>query len=665
METLLLRDSIKEAIKDRTVVAAVFHTFNFDSVFFENFVMPIFVPSKEFNNEAIYNKILWRNCAKENLIPPIAVFIDYYAKDNSNAPSLGYDIHCIKVPASKGFICNFHPKHIFILVKDATGKQSLLLVTASSNLTPSGWCDNIECVSIKELIQNKTVPNRTTTNSLQDYLASVGKLIGLNDFLPAEILINEFLRYVDFNEAYFNSFDSSFNQFLEGQNIFADNIVEVEIISPYYSPDVSLVKYLQSKNINSIKCLIPTFANNEIMLAKDIFLLYKDAGIDWCFWKVKDVDMQTRNLHSKIYKFYGSKYCYTFIGSVNFTKPAWAGYLSRNNKGNIESGLMYFDKPSTDKLLIKPNNFQIAHWSFMEKEEKENPSLNDTNNRNAPNLQFEIDWQKQTLSCVARLVKTACNFYDMLDKLQIENGKKEYPLGAQQLEQFAKNTIIKVAIKINETVEIYTYYPNQINIENKPLGFKLNAATVLKYWQFLDDDIGNQALTRSYVQAATDESGIVDESKIETKLLLNEMASHFAGLVNLEKLLFNRKLQTKNEKGKEKVQHFDTLKYYLLSENIDTIKFYLNDLKEQLAEAKIQKSFYWIIIQIVCKVIFSKAEKWEYRNAIDKVEWKKFKNNLNFFRDELEKNATNIEKEIPELKQKSGWILEQLVTEYD
>ena len=73
MERIILRDHIKEAIKNRKVIAAVFHTFNFDPLFFENFVMPLFVPGKDFRDEAIYNKILWRYCAKENLIPPVAV----------------------------------------------------------------------------------------------------------------------------------------------------------------------------------------------------------------------------------------------------------------------------------------------------------------------------------------------------------------------------------------------------------------------------------------------------------------------------------------------------------------------------------------------------------------------------------------------------------------
>jgi hypothetical protein len=51
-------------------------------------------------------------------------------------------------------------------------------------------------------------------------------------------------------------------------------------------------------------------------------------------------------------------------------------------------------------------------------------------------------------------------------------------------------------VKHGETESIYSYYPIQINIETKPLGFKLDANTVLKYWQFFNDEIERQKLTK-------------------------------------------------------------------------------------------------------------------------------------------------------------------------
>jgi hypothetical protein len=46
VERIVVRDHLKEAIGNRKVLAALFHTFNFEPKFFENYVMPLFVPEK-------------------------------------------------------------------------------------------------------------------------------------------------------------------------------------------------------------------------------------------------------------------------------------------------------------------------------------------------------------------------------------------------------------------------------------------------------------------------------------------------------------------------------------------------------------------------------------------------------------------------------------------
>lgn len=127
MEKIILKEKLSELIGNKKVVAALFYTFNFDPKFFENYIMPLLITntSKNFTDEEIHNKILWRHCANENLIPPIAVYCDYYAKDMTNAPSLGYEINCIKMHSVKGGIANFHPKQVFILLEE-NNEQILL-----------------------------------------------------------------------------------------------------------------------------------------------------------------------------------------------------------------------------------------------------------------------------------------------------------------------------------------------------------------------------------------------------------------------------------------------------------------------------------------------------------------------------------------------------------
>lgn len=661
MDRIVVRDHIKELIGNRKVLAALFHTFNFEPRFFENFVMPLFVPEKNFRDEIIYNKILWRHCAKEGLIPPVSVFCDYYAKDNTEAPALGYDIQCIKLPSAHGSITNFHPKQIFILLEDDRQNESLLFITGSGNLTANGWCDNHECFSFHEIKKTKTSPNKTTTNSLQDYISNVGKMAGLKNYLTSEELIHSFLNYVDLKTTFFNSISQSFPIFLE-ENIFEKNeIVEVEIVSPYFSNDLTLVKLLKSKGINNIKCLIPFLRNNEIQLEKERFIALQNAGLIWSSWNNKDINKEVRNQHSKIYRFYSKEKCFTIIGSVNFTNPAWSLITPRNNKANVETAILYKENNDIQKLLQKHSNLDLEQLTFLVKEDLENPVETILFERKAPDIEFIIDWKSKILFIIANIEQIHCHFYELLSGQQITNGKTEFVLDNSSLKELSKNSLIKILVNGTNSSVAYTYYANQINIETKPLGFKVDANTIMKYWQFLNDDVEAGKITRALAEKVTDESGVVDENNVENKLLLNDMAAHFSGIIKLEKFIFNESIRNQ----KEIKSHFSNLQYYLLSENIDTIPFYLNDIKSQCEEKKFQNSFYWMVLQILNQTIYAKAEAWQHRKLIDSTLWSQFKKDIRNKREEIKNEALVLTPLIPELWDKENWVIEQLLNDYE
>ena len=55
MEELILIKKLEESLRGRKVVAALFYTYNFDSRFFENYLLPIFFSGVPFNNNEIQN----------------------------------------------------------------------------------------------------------------------------------------------------------------------------------------------------------------------------------------------------------------------------------------------------------------------------------------------------------------------------------------------------------------------------------------------------------------------------------------------------------------------------------------------------------------------------------------------------------------------------------
>ena len=665
MKQFILKEKLKDIIAGRAVLAALFHTFNFDPRFFENYVMPLFVPGKDFRDEIIYNKIIWRNCIKEGIIPPVTVYCDYFVKDNVQAPSLGYDIFCIKTPAAKGSICNFHPKHIFLLLEGG----SLLVVTGSGNLTSSGWCDNFECFSMQEIRGNRDYPTKTTTNILQQIITDTRKLAGLTNYTETESLIDEHLRYVDFKRSYFNSLNQSFRAFLE-KNVFEiDNISEMEIVSPYFSNDTKLIDYLKNeKSLKKIKCLIPTLKDNEVLLSKEVFLRFRESGLQWCFWekysqdgKVQNRNNEVRNQHAKIYRFYGENKTFTVIGSVNFTNPAWAEYTYRNNKANIESAWLYVENDNSIKILKTAGDLDPDNLRFNEQDTLENGKSAAFVSREVPDIDFIIDWKTRKILVKAKNNPLACSFKNIFMGTPIVQGNRELNLFGDDLKNLVANTLVEVAQKKNDETIIHTYYPRQLNTENKPLDFKLNATTILQYWDFLDDEYRKDSMTRSLAEKSTDDSGFIDDGKVEQKLLLNEMAAHFSGLVRLEKFVFPVYIQNKGDRREQ----FRQIRYYLLSENIDTLPYYIEDLKIQYEQGKIQKSFFWMILQVLLINFYKKAARWVYRHDIPVQDWKDFKNDNASKIHYLIGLGSEAARSIDCIEAKLTWVQEQLAINYE
>lgn len=470
------------------------------------------------------------------------------------------------------------------------------------------------------------------------------------------------MNYVDIDFSFFNNFSGSFNDFLNDKILSKDIIDEIEIISPYFSKDYALLNWLHSKNIKNIKCLIPTLRNDEVQLEKEHFIQLQNLGFNWCDWSNPDFSKEVRNQHAKIYRLYSKKNVYTFIGSVNFTNPAWNSYDSKNNTSNIECGILYIENNKKTNLLKTRDSINVDEITFISgRLELENPTSESLFNRNAPDIEFRIDWKNRVLDISANLKKLNCTFFEQFDNEKIKNGKSKININPIDYKRLSKNSIIKVEVEINFNKTVYCYYANQDFIEAKPLGFKLDAYTILEYWQFFNDDYAKDKITKLIAEKTTDESGIIDSNRIETKLLLNEMATHFNGLIRLEKFLYPQK----NLNQAELKEQFSNLQYYLLSENIDTLSFYMNEISEQFEQELIQSSFYWMVLQIIDNMMFFKAEKCLAKKIVDDKTWKLFITDIKMKRQEIAKISSDLTNKIPDLKLKEKWVVSQLLTEYN
>jgi hypothetical protein len=470
----------------------------------------------------------------------------------------------------------------------------------------------------------------------------------------AQESIFEFLKKVEYVPAFHHSINASLNDFLS-EKIPMIEVEKIEIVSPFFSKEPILLKWLIKETGATITALLPTLKSNEITISEDSFDQHTTGGVKWALWKNKDNNDEVRNLHAKLYRFYTKSKTYTFIGSANFTKPGWGKVDTRTNYNNVETGWLYIEKGIKPELLREKDIIK-TDYRFIEIEKIESNFLISEVSRNAPDISFILDWDNKTL--IAHNKEKSGHYHlDQLANLSLINmGKNEYLLSPLDIYSLARNSLIKVVFKNKGQDELYCFYPKEINFEFKPLGFNVSIYTILKFWENLDNDFARQKLIEKYSETVLSDSGIVNEEKIENKSIINEMARHFYSLVKLENHLFKNCSTIK-----EANNQLQLINYYLLHTSLDTILNYKRDLKEKLEKSEIQNSFYWMILKILNKHFYNHLTKsFVYKKSSETVLKTKMRKQCEKICKEIEKETYSIQKLIPNLENKAKWVLQRI-----
>lgn len=579
MEYLLLRDQVKNFIGQSKVAAACFFSYNFDSDFFENYLLPLFIPEAPFNENKIQNAILWRKY--EEKLPPVLVVCDFHAKSNE-APNLGYEVLTRDYPVKEGHKPVFHCKQSYILTKDGR----LMIINGSNNLVYSGWCNNIEGITI-EIFENGKYFPREYKDQYRVFINDMLDEIKENEALKQ---IQAFLNKIKYTQVvnyhFWDSKRGTFQDFLFTH--IDDNIEYAEIFSPYIYGDENL-KYIRKFSAD-IRLLIPFEGPNTVATSVEFYKKLQEEGIKWCLIKSHDKTKEFRFNHSKIYRFKGQSKIYTIIGSVNFTSMAWKGF---NNGGNYENAVLYIEDFSEwEEIIIPYSGNAEEEFRFSENKEPENAEKQTI----APKLEFSIDWKKSTIRYKNK-EKYNCTWENEIQNKTIISGTGEFNNIQGHLQFLSKNPAIKVSSKGN----IFIYYPRQENTDFKPLpaNLKLNNEHIFKLWEELtmNNNTVQQLQLESFLREKLEDAGEWIEEN-ESISVLNVMATHLNGILSLKKALFNKK------------ERPELVKYYLVVDNIDTIWGYLKSLLNDINEQKIQKGFGILVCEIIRIKLFEKAIKY-------------------------------------------------------
>ncbi|TFV97514.1 hypothetical protein E4S40_02335 [Algoriphagus kandeliae] len=628
MGTVILAEHLKEKMNGRKVRAAVFHTFNFEPDFFENYLLPLFFPDIPFGENRIQNAILWRKFQHE--LPPITVYCDFHAKAQKGI-NLDYVVRTIDIPKVAGVKPCFHPKHSFILLED----WELLVVTGSNNITEAGWCSNLEGFSYLSLKSNEFFP-RKFKDELKEYLRDLRNTFFNERFdeteswSKADNEIDRFFRQVGYtnqnpNLYYFNS--ARRNEFHDGTFVSFIKFIKdelnkglpfqrVNVISPYYPTSSGLFKEFKDlTECADISFSLPFENVDVVAIDKVLYEEVASMGINWK--EVNDVEATKgyRRNHSKVYELIGDSKVFTIVGSVNFTNMAWKGV---KNGGNYESAILYV----TDKTdyqehdLLKPCD--ISTLTFTEPKPEEQIS---EDREDAYDLRFILDWSAKTLEVINENEDNQRGYISGGNFSNISiNGSRIVRLSEEQLRYFANRPLIPVKPSGKDT--IFYYYPIHNNIEAMPMPERLvlNDVELLELWKSIeqdDDPLLSLQLIDRFIDRITDEAGDIQEATlIENHSTLNIMATHINGLLALQKRLFT-------EKGlKQYREHTRKLReYYLLANNVDTLYGYRKLLKKMESEGKLNEGFYWLLLNIIDLFFYMnvEADDFQLEDSFDKI----------------------------------------------
>lgn len=609
MKEHVLAESVKAALNGKKVIAALFLTYNFDAAFFENYILPLCMdPNLNFGSNAAQNTMLW--IRHGNDLPPVTVVCDYYAKNNSEAPRLNYDVVCIALKNN----C-FHPKNIFLLCDD----EELLLFTGSANISYSGWCHNTESMSMIKF--RSSTRQDAMAGKMREYLENITRLAsehtGTSERSNA---VNKILRYfvnarvhvpkgISFD--FYNSMTGEFSHFLammQDTYNYGKAFNTVEIVSPYFSPHSSAKQYdgLAAMCESEIDLAMPWSKPGQAGITKMLYESLPDKGFRWRVPAFCANDDQFRFTHGKIYRFKGIDKAITVVGSVNFTEKGFARFGKKSTEfGNIESALAIIEPVERWGSIF--NDHSPVPDYFVANDEME---LELNERLDVPPLFFTLDWGESTLSysfqCEDKWGDTC--------RLQLPHRTSKpilrYPQGTialtqEELEYFSDSCVITIQESMSKN--IHYYFPKHVNFQAKPVPPKLRFSIpeIFHLWESLGADSNEREIAGTIEQvcaARINENGEIEEEDTSGFSSLNLMAQHLSGIDYLHRFIFSKDDTVSNDcPANERTR-------LLFSDGLDTLPHYCRQLarfaQEERGKERLPLGFYWLVLSIIKKKFY-------------------------------------------------------------
>jgi hypothetical protein len=365
-------------MKGRRLRSAVFLTYQFDSGFFEQEVLPVLVDIPL--SHSVPLRLIQLEDALRGLPGEIAVYYDSNGLVAGDAGSARLDVRRIPVQHRTGI---FHPKNVFLLTEseesDDAGyhPQILIIATLSANLTRAGWWENVEACYVEEIAEGDKTRLKDDLASFLDVLrrktpasAKHGALREISAFLRNASPRRMKSASGKLHTHFYNG-TVSLPDFLErtaGQILRGSYL---EVISPYFDdatscrPLLTLIERFQPKEV---RVFLPQSAGGDGLCRPELYESVRALpGVHWgrlhhdILRLSRSDDAGQRFVHAKIYRFFtqNPKREICFVGSANLTSAA------HQTSGNVETGfLIDMTPPRRPEFWMtphdrRPSEFQV------------------------------------------------------------------------------------------------------------------------------------------------------------------------------------------------------------------------------------------------------------------------------------------------------------------
>lgn len=373
----VLSEHFQEHMQRRKLRAAVFLSFQFDSGFFEQEVLPVLLDIPVSHATAI--RLVQLEDSLRDLPGQIAVYYDANGLLVGDAGSARLDFRRVPVQHRTGI---FHPKNVFLLVEDEDANddgyhaQTLIVASMSANLTRSGWWENVECCHVEEVSEGDKTRLR---DELVSFLESLRRKTAAESEHSAIREILAFLKWTDQRHqkssagqlhTHFYSSAVPLADFLEATAGEFLRGAYLEVISPYFDDAdhcLPLEDLIEKFSPKEVRVFLPRASSGEALVRQELYESVKKLpGVYWGRLS-RDLtrlgrgeDAGERMVHAKVYRFFtlNPKREICFVGSANLTSPA------HRSGGNVETGfLVDVELPRRPSFWLNPDKSRPIEFS--------------------------------------------------------------------------------------------------------------------------------------------------------------------------------------------------------------------------------------------------------------------------------------------------------------